>query len=134
VKEVDRGDALGLVGEEFAPSRAGAARGRIDAGSVKDLPDGGDCDGVAEPGQLAVDSLVPPPWVLPRQAQDELLDRGRRWRAARAAAPRAVVPLRRDQAAVPGQQVPGVTGKMSRQRWRGMRADSAASQNRSAGS
>jgi hypothetical protein len=61
VKEVDCDDALGLVGEEFAPSRAGAARDRIDAGRVKDLPDSGDCDGVAEPGQLAVNPFVPSP-------------------------------------------------------------------------
>jgi hypothetical protein len=37
VQEVGGDEAVGLGGEELAPSGAGALRGRVDAGSVQDL-------------------------------------------------------------------------------------------------
>jgi hypothetical protein len=46
------GVPLGLRGEELPPRRAGAARRRVDAGGVKNLPDGGCRDRVAEFRQL----------------------------------------------------------------------------------
>lgn len=60
VEEVHREDALGLSGEEVGPGGAGAAGGWVDARGVEDLPYRGCGDGVAESGELALDTLVPP--------------------------------------------------------------------------
>lgn len=53
-----------------------------------------------------LDSAVAPPWVLPRQPQHQLLQRGhRRWTPS-ASTSSDVVPLRSDKSAVPTQQRP----------------------------
>lgn len=58
---------------------------------------------MAEAGQLTVNAPVTPSWVLRGHAQDEGLDRGCGGWAAGTAMP-TVVPLPRDEFAVPGQQ------------------------------
>jgi hypothetical protein len=55
---------VGLNGEELAPGRSGPVRGRIDARSLQDRPDGGGGDGVAESGEFALNASVFPGWVL----------------------------------------------------------------------
>jgi hypothetical protein len=107
MQEVDGDDALGLVREELPPGRAGAAWGRVDARRVEDLPYRGCGDGVSESGQLALDPPVPPLCVLSSELQDQLLERCLGRRPSGAGAPGAVVPLRRDEPAMPGQQGPG---------------------------
>jgi hypothetical protein len=69
MEEVRGDDSLGLGSEELAPGGAGAARRRVYAGCIQDLPDCGRCDPMPQPGQLALDSAVAPPRVFPRQAQ-----------------------------------------------------------------
>jgi len=82
VDEVDREDRVGLRGEELSPGRSGPARSRIDAGALEDLPHGRRGDRVAEPDELAVDSAVAPPWVLPRHPQHQIANALRdRWTA-----------------------------------------------------
>lgn len=58
---------------------------------------------MAQAGEFAVDAPVSPSRVVGRHAQDQGFDGGGRWRAS-GSAPLAVVPLLRDQFAVPGQQ------------------------------
>jgi hypothetical protein len=55
VYEVAGDDALGSRGQELAPRRAAAARGRIDAGRGKDLPNCRGTDGMAEANKFALD-------------------------------------------------------------------------------
>ena len=103
VQEVDREDPGGLGVQELPPGRARAARRRIDARGMQDLPDGGRRDRHAELGQFAVDAAVSPQRILLRQADDEAGD-ARDCRRAAGRAPLARVVLPRDQPAVPGQQ------------------------------
>jgi hypothetical protein len=49
---------------------------------VQDVPDAGGGDGIAEPGEFAMNPAVSPPAVLGGEPQDELPDYGlRRWPA-----------------------------------------------------
>lgn len=75
-----------------------------------------------------------PPWVLPSQTQHRLLECSPGRRPPGAGAPRAVIPLRRDELAGPGQQGarregedlgPAVTG-ISGWKWRPTRTDPQA--------
>jgi hypothetical protein len=106
VEEVCGDDPLGLGGEELTPTRAGAARGWVDACRVQDLPDRGGRDPVPKPGKFALDPAVAPPWVLLGQPQCQLGERGRGGWAPGASASSGVVPLPGDHSAVPGQQSP----------------------------
>ena len=124
VDEVDGDDAAGLRGEELLPGRAGTARRGIDPGIMQDLPDRGGRDRVAEPDQLSLHPPVPPRGVLRRDADHELLDRGRRGRPPGTPTAR-VIPLARDQPPVPREQrrrchhehlAPPAPGDQSRQR------------------
>src|SRR3954452_7398743 len=72
VGEVDGEDRVGLRGQELSPGRSGPARSRIDAGALEDLPHCRRGDRVAEPDEIAVDSAVAPPWVLPRHPQHQI--------------------------------------------------------------
>jgi hypothetical protein len=67
VEEIDGDDGVSLGGQELSPGWAAAAGCRVDAGVVEDFPDRGSPDGVAEPGQFAVDSAVAPSGVLAGQ-------------------------------------------------------------------
>jgi hypothetical protein len=87
-------------------------------------PDRGGRDRVAEPDQLSLHPPVPPGGVLRRDADHELLDRGRRGRPPGTPTAR-VIPLARDQPPVPGEQrrrchhehlAPPAPGDQSRQR------------------
>ena len=93
----------GLSREELPPGRASAARRRIDARGMQDLPDGGRRDAHAELGQLAVDPAISPQRVLLGQANGKAGDAADCRRPARLAAPARVV-LPAGQFAVPGQQ------------------------------
>ncbi len=75
-------------------------------GSIEDLPHRGGGDRVPGPGRFALDSSVPPPWILPGQAEGGLLERGFGGWAAGSAASGGVVPLRHDRSAVPSRQGP----------------------------
>lgn len=82
MQETGGDDAVGLVGEELAPGRAGALRGRVDSGGMKDFPACGWGDRVAEAGEFALCSAVAPAAVFAGQGQDEPLDgRGDGWAA-----------------------------------------------------
>jgi len=50
VREIDRGDRLGLSGQELLPAGGCALRCGIDAGGLEDLPDSGRRDLMAEAG------------------------------------------------------------------------------------
>jgi hypothetical protein len=47
-EEIGGDDPVGLGGQELSPGRAGSARCWVDAGGVRDVPDGGGADAVAE--------------------------------------------------------------------------------------
>lgn len=82
MQEVGGDDAVGLVGEELAPGRAGALRGRGDSGGMKDFPGCGWGDRVAEAGEFASYSPVAPAVVFAGRGQDEpLVGRGDGWAA-----------------------------------------------------
>ena len=103
MQEIDCDDPGGLGVQELPPARARAARCRIDAGRMQDLPHGGGRDCHAELCEFAVDPAVPPQRILLRQADDKAGDARARRRAPRLAPLARVVFLRR-QPAVPGQQ------------------------------
>ena len=60
VEEVGRDDALGLGGQELAPAWSGSAWGRLEAGGVQDLPDGGRRYRVSQSGEFTLDPSVAP--------------------------------------------------------------------------
>jgi hypothetical protein len=93
----------GVHVQELPPGRTRAARCRIDAGAMQDLPHGGRRDRHAQLRQFAVDPAVSPQRFLLRQADDKAGDAGDCRRAARLA-PLARVVLLRRQPAVPRQQ------------------------------
>jgi hypothetical protein len=64
VQEIHREDPGCLSAQELPPGRAGAARRRIEARGMQDLPDGGWCYGDAELRQLALDPSVAPLRIL----------------------------------------------------------------------
>jgi hypothetical protein len=102
VHEVHRKDSLGLRSEELPPTRARPARCWIDAGVMQDLPHRGGGDAMAEADQFALHPPVSPGGILGSHADNQVSDRrGGRWTSRPAAC--AVVPLPRDQPAVPGQ-------------------------------
>ncbi|MFE4685163.1 hypothetical protein ACFRNJ_30905 [Streptomyces sp. NPDC056721] len=103
VQEVDSDDVLGLGSEELPPGCSGATWGGVDTGPIEDGPHGGGGHLVAEAGEFAVDAPMALSRVLGRHAQDQGSHGGGRWRAS-GSAPLAIVPLPRDQFAVPGQQ------------------------------
>lgn len=90
--EAQRLDTAAEVGEELTPTWAGAARGRTEASRMQDLPHRERRDRVPQPGQLALDPAMAPPWILLRQAQDQLLECCRGEWAAGASPPVGVVP------------------------------------------
>jgi hypothetical protein len=100
----------GVHVQELAPGRARAARRRIDARGMQDLPHRGWRDYHAEFRQLAVDPAVSPQRILLRQPNDKACDARGCGQAARLA-PVAHVVLLRGQFAVPGQQRRGRHGK-----------------------
>ncbi|MGY3205830.1 hypothetical protein ACVW19_006345 [Streptomyces sp. TE5632] len=127
------GDPFGLGGEDLAPGRAKAARGRANVRGVEDSPDRPGGDGAVAPGRLALDPPVPPAGVLPRQTRNELFDRlpGRRPSGSRA--PPAVVSLGGAAPAVPGQERAGGDREDRAPKAAGLSARRAAHQNRCAG-
>ena len=132
VQEIYGENPGGLSGEELPPGRASAARRRIDARGMQDLPDGGRRNGDAGLGQLAVDPAISPQrfsWAR-RTARQVML----RTAGGRPGLRRLLVsyflPVRlRCQAS----RVAGVTGKTPVQRRRGISRASAASKARSGG-
>jgi hypothetical protein len=131
--EVHGEDGFGLHGEELAPGRTRPARCRVNTGVVEDLPHRGGGNAMAEPDQFALHPPVPPGRILGCHADNKLLDRRRgRWTSELAVC--GVVPLARDQPAVPDQD----RGRSHREDLRpaarrGTRRDKAASHTRSAG-
>jgi len=100
--EIHRQDGLGLRGEELSPGRTRSARCGIDAGVMQDLPHGRGGDVMVKPDQLALYSPMPPREVLICHPHHQLLDRlSGRGKPGLAAC--GVVPLARDQLAVPDQ-------------------------------
>ena len=106
VQEIGREDPGSLGVQELPPGGVGAARCRVDAGGVQDLPDGGPRYGDAGLQQFAPGSGGTPQRILPRQALDT---RGGR-RTAGPAPPARVVLLRR-QPAVPSHERRGRDGE-----------------------
>lgn len=100
--EVAGDDRAGLGGQELPLGRSGPAGRGLDARSVQDLPHDGRRDHMPEPGQPALDPLVPPGRVLARHPDDQRLDRGPGRRPSWPT-PAGVVPLARGQIAVPAQ-------------------------------
>lgn len=78
MEEVRGKDPLSLRREEVAPGGAKAARGRVDACRVQDLPDRKGRDWVPESGQFTLDAAVAPAGIFISQAQHETLERGGR--------------------------------------------------------
>ena len=105
-RKAGRDDPGGPGCQELPPRRAGAARRRIDARGMQDLPHRGRRGRHAELGQLAVDPAVSPQRVLLRQAGSA---RDRRRAAGPAPAARVVVAA--GEFAVPGQQRRGRHGE-----------------------
>jgi len=103
VQEVHRDDPGGRRAEELPLARARAARRRIDARSMQDLPHGGRRHGDAEFCQFAVDAAVSPERILLRQANDQAGYARDRRRAPRFAPVARVVPAR-GQFPVPGRE------------------------------
>jgi hypothetical protein len=100
--EVQGQDSLGLRGEELAPAGTGPPRRGIEADVVQDPPHGGGGNAMAEPDQLALHAPMAPGGVLCCHTRHKFLDR-RRSRGTSRATACGVVPLARDQPAVPGQ-------------------------------
>ncbi len=75
-------DGVGRGAQERRPAGRGALGCWVDAGILKDLPDGGRGDRDAQDGQLTVDAPVPPRAVLPRQTEHQRPDRPDRRRTA----------------------------------------------------
>ena len=131
VQEVDGKDPRGLGMQELPPGRSRAARRRVQASVVQDLPDGGRRHGDAELHQLALDPATTPQRILPGQAQHRCLIPG-----AVGGRPGLRHPLvsyflaasLRCQA----RSVAGVTGNTSTQRRRDTIRASAENQTRSA--
>ena len=103
VQEIRCDDPGGLGVQELPPARARAARCRIDARSMQDLPHCGRRDCHAGLHELAVDPAVSPQRILLRQADDKTGD-ARNYRRASWLAPLARVICLRDHPAAPGQQ------------------------------
>jgi hypothetical protein len=101
MEEVDRGDCLGLSGQELPPAAGGALRRGVDAGCLEDLSDGGGRDLVPEAGQLAADPLVAPGRVVTGHLQREPADRRAGARASGCPVP--VCPAALHQIGVPAQ-------------------------------
>src|SRR6266540_4676220 len=72
-EEVAGEDALGLGTQELTP-RGAPPRGRTESGTVKHRGDRGCRDPDPELEKLSPYPHVAPPWVLPPQAEDQLLD------------------------------------------------------------
>jgi hypothetical protein len=104
VQKVAGDDAVCLRGKEFSPCRTVAVGCGIDAGRVQNVPDRGCGDGMAKPGEFAVDSAVSPSAVLVCEPQEEFADCGRSCWSAWFRASGCVVPFPSDEFAVPGQQ------------------------------
>src|SRR6266516_6471792 len=95
-------NAAGLDGQELLPGRACGAGCGADPSVTQDLPHRGGRDLVAGFDELALHAPVPPGWVVCRDADHELADRGCRGRPS--GMPSAgVVPCARDQSAVRGE-------------------------------
>jgi hypothetical protein len=133
VQEIGSDDAVGLGGEKLAPGRSGSLRGRVDAGSVKDLPDSGGA--IGKPRRASSLCMRRWPQVLFSRANRRMSclsvgavegrpGRRRFW---------ANVHFRLTSSRCQRSSVVGVTAKTSRHRSRGTNRDSAASQIRSAG-
>src|SRR3954452_8591873 len=71
MQQVAGQDRVRLRPQEPAPRWFGPTRRGIDPGCLQDGPDGRGADPVAQPGELAVDSPVPPRRILGGQARDE---------------------------------------------------------------
>ncbi len=124
VQEIDREDPGSLGAQELPPCGARAARCRINAGGVQDLPDGGRRHGDAELHQLALDRA--------RRSTSRLIPgvAGGRPGLRRPLVSYFFAASLRCQAS----SVAGVTGNTSAQCRRGTIRASAANQARSAGS
>ena len=86
---------------------ARSARCGIDTSVMQYLPHRGGGDPMAEPDQLALNTPMPPGKILGSHANHQILDRRcGRWTSRSATC--AVVPLARDQPAVPGQDRGGI--------------------------
>ena len=134
VQEVDREDPGGLGVQELPPGRAGAARRRIDARSVQDLPHGGrrDCRcraSSARRGSGGVPTADSPSPAGRRGGRCPGLVGGRPGLRRLLVSYLLAASLR-----CQASSVAGVTGKISAQRLRGMSRASAANHTRSAGS
>ena len=105
VEEVDRGNRLGLGGQELPPAGACASRRGVDSGFLEDLPDSGGRDLVPEPCQFAADSPVAPGRVVAGHLQREPADR--RASARPSGRPMTVSPVVPDQLGVPAQERTG---------------------------
>jgi hypothetical protein len=97
-------DALSLRGQELAPGRAAAARGRIDAGRRKDLPNCRGADGMSEANKFALDPTAAPARVSRASRSTSAFTALAGRRSAGPAPALAVVPLVCDESAVPSEQ------------------------------
>ena len=96
---------------QLGPVRSGAARGGVEAGGGQDLPDRGRRDRMPQLSEFALDPAVAPLRILVRQAQHQPFEGGGcRWSTS-VAAVRGVVPLLREQSAVPGKEGAGRDGE-----------------------
>ena len=101
-EEVARDDPRSLLARERPPGRGGPPRHRVQAMAAKRRADRSRGHVHVEPQELALDPLVTPGWVLPRQSNDQLLGLlVQRWPARLAV---RVGPTAGHQAPVPAQQ------------------------------
>jgi hypothetical protein len=70
-EEVARHDARRLRSEERLPRRGGTPRRGVDALGGQDAADRTRGDPPAETGELALDSLIAPSWVIPGEPNDD---------------------------------------------------------------
>ena len=105
VEEVDRGNCLGLRGQELPPAGACASRRWVNSGFLEDLPDSGGRELVPEPCQFAADSPVAPGRIVTGHLQREPADR--RASARPSGRPMTVGPVAPDPLCVPAQEHTG---------------------------
>src|SRR4029453_13079271 len=72
-EEAARHDACGLLAQERRPGATRPPRRRGEPVAAQRRPDRGRRDAHAEPKQFALDALVAPAWLLPAQADNQLL-------------------------------------------------------------
>jgi hypothetical protein len=103
-EEVAGQDLVGVLVDELAPRSLTAARGWQQAMTAKHPAHGLVGAAMAHLAKLALDSPVPPTWVLPRQLQDQIMNLGLRHGSLPGRSSPIRGPFAPDQLPMPAQQ------------------------------